>query len=172
MFNTIIDTSLNNGLGAVILKNNIALQDTLNWGIGVCKHANGKDWWVVMMKDSSDIIFKILLTSNGIVSVSSQHLNYLPLPWGHTVQLMFSPDGKKFSTTTYFPEKSLPMDSANSSIVLFDFDRCTGIFSNDQVVKLMDFDYIWGQSFSPSGKYVYACSSNYIFQIDTEQFNC
>lgn len=167
---TTIDMSLDAGLGAVISKNQVVVQDTLNWGIGATKHANGKDWWIVMIKDSSEIIFKVLLTSSGISNVTTQSLSYLPLPWGHVAQLTFSNDGNKMISTTYFPEKSLPMDSANSSIVLFDFDRCTGQFSNSTVVHLINDNYLWGLAFSPSGKYAYACSSTQIFQIDIDTY--
>ncbi|MBL0340263.1 MAG: hypothetical protein IPP71_04665 [Bacteroidetes bacterium] len=82
LFSTLIDLTLDNGLGGITQKNNIVFQDTLNWGVSACRHANGRDWWVVMMKDSSDLVFKILITPAGISSVSTQQLNYLPLPFG------------------------------------------------------------------------------------------
>ncbi|MGI8893799.1 MAG: hypothetical protein ACR2GN_10120 [Bacteroidia bacterium] len=157
-----IDITLDNGLGSVILKNDTIIFDTLNWGIGACRHANGRDWWVVMHKDSSDLIFKILISNNGLVNVASQQLGYLPLPWGHLAQITFSPDGSKFITTTYNPQNS------DSYIVLSDFDRCTGAFSNTQSIQLTNSALLWGLAFSPSGKYAYACSSNKIFQVDTD----
>lgn len=160
LFRTVIDLTLDGGLGGVILKNDLILNDTLNGGIAVCKHANGRDWWVVMNKDSSDIVFKILLNNNGVVSISSQHLNYSPLPWGNFAQLSFSLDGEKFCTTTYDPS------NLNSSIVICDFDRCSGVFSNSNTIPIAINSYLLGLSFSPSGQYIYACSSNNVFQID------
>jgi hypothetical protein len=171
LFSTLIDLTLDNGLGGITQKNNIVFQDTLNWGVSACRHANGRDWWVVMMKDSSDLVFKILITPAGISSVSSQQLNYLPLPWGNPAQLTFSQNGNQLITTTYFPESSLPMDSANSSLVIFDFDRCNGLFSNSRVLKLSDSSYLWGLAFSPSGKFAYSCSDNYIFQINIDDLS-
>ncbi len=161
VFQSIIDITLDSGLGGVILKNDLILQDTLNWGIGMCKHANGRDWWAVVIKDSSDQIFKILLDSGGVNSVTSQSLNYQPLPWGNAVQLTFSPNGNKFCSTTYSVTAS-----HNGSIVLCDFDRCNGNFSNTQVVLLNVNDFIFGLAFSASGRFVYACSSYKIFQVD------
>ena len=47
VFYTIIDITLDSGLGGVISKNDTAFSDTLNWGIAACKHANGRDWWII-----------------------------------------------------------------------------------------------------------------------------
>jgi hypothetical protein len=45
---SIIDMNLDNGKGDVISKNNILISDTLASGnITACKHANGRDWWVI-----------------------------------------------------------------------------------------------------------------------------
>jgi hypothetical protein len=171
LFYSEIDLTQDAGLGSVIQKNVILFQDTLNWGIGACRHANGQDWWVVMMKDSSDLIFKILFTNSGITSITSQNLGFQPFPWGNSSQISFSSNGNLFASTTYFPENSLPMDSSNSSIVLLDFDRCNGNFSNPRTIKLSDSKYLFGNSFSSSGKYIYACTSTRIFQIDTDNLN-
>lgn len=80
LFYSTIDMSANNGLGAVTQKNNIIFQDTIGYGIAACRHANGRDWWVVAVKDSSDIIYKVLLTPNGVTSLTTQKLNFSPLP--------------------------------------------------------------------------------------------
>jgi DNA-binding beta-propeller fold protein YncE len=160
LFQTVIDMNLDNGLGGVVIKNDILLNDTINGGIGICKHANGRDWWVIVHKDSSDLVFKILINNTGVASITTQHLNYLPLPWGNFAQLTFSPDGSKFIATTYTPFLQ------DSYLIIADFDRCTGIFSNIQSIQLTNSSYLLGLAFSPSGKYAYACSSGRIFQVD------
>ncbi len=162
LYQTIIDMNLDGGLGGVTLKNIAVINDTLNGGIGITRHANGRDWWIVMQKDSSDKVFKILLDATGTNMVSVQSLNFSPLPWGNFAQLTFSPNGKKFIGSTYVPFVK------ESSVVLADFDRCSGMFSNVQIINLTDSFYILGLAFSPSGKYAYACSSGYIFQVDTD----
>ncbi len=164
---TTIDMTLDNGLGGVHPneKNVILIQDTLSWGISACKHANGKDWWVVAMKDNSDLIYKILITHTGISTVMTQSLGIAP-SLGAAVQLTFSQDGTK-----------LICQLSNGGIItdhfvrILDFNRCTGDFSNPQVINLSPGGIGWGLAFSPSGKYAYACSSNKIFQIDTDNLN-
>jgi DNA-binding beta-propeller fold protein YncE len=165
LFYSVVDISLNGGLGEVTSKNNVILYDTLMWGISVCQHANGRDWWAFMMKDSSSIIQKILISDTGVSFSGSQNLGYFPVPVAAAAQLTFSPDGTKFISTTY----DNPVDR-NSSIVLSRFDRCTGMFSNTLALQLTSGAYLWGLAFSPSGKYAYASSSNYIFQIDADTY--
>jgi hypothetical protein len=130
--------------------------------LAACKHANGRDWWVTAQKFNTDTIFKILFTPNGIGSISTQHLN-IPDIWYNVTQPTFSSDGSKFA-----------MAYSNGGTVtehylyLFDFNRCTGMFSNPQIIDLSFGGIGWGLAFSPTGKYVYACASNYIYQIDAD----
>ena len=151
----------NNAIDSVVNKNQIVFSDTLNWGIGACKHANGRDWWIVMIKHNTSIIYKVLITTNGIYSVSQQNL-FTPLAKYTSMQLIFSNDGNKFAYSTY------QLGTNNSSLILFDFDRCNGNFSFIDSFGLTTNQYIWGNSFSSSGKLVYACSSTNIFQINID----
>ncbi|MBL7925750.1 MAG: T9SS type A sorting domain-containing protein [Bacteroidia bacterium] len=162
---TTIDMTLDSGFGGVIQKNDTLIQDSLSWGIAACKHANGRDWWIVIMKDSSDKAYKILLTPNGVSSISTQSLNFLPHPWENAPQIEFSPDGTKFIYATY----NNPNQKKSFSI-LVDFDRCSGLFSNTHKIHLVTGDYLWGNAFSPSSQFVYVCSTLNIFQINTSTY--
>ena len=161
LYYSVIDIGLDGGLGGIILKNILVYSDSLSYGLSACKHANGRDWWVVAMRDSSDIIKVTLLTDSGVNNTGTQALNFLPYPGGNAMQPTFSQDGTKFITNTYDD----PVNR-NSSIVIADFDRCSGIFSNTQTLQLVSGDYLWGLAFSPSGQYAYACSNAYVFQVD------
>lgn len=162
LFYSIIDITKDSGLGEVISKNNIAVNDTFCEGIGVCKHANGIDWWIAMIKENSSEVMLCEFTQQLIQNLSFQNLNYSPKPLQNGAQLTFSSDGSKFITTTY----DNPTDR-NSYVILSDFDRCNGVFSNTQTIPVTNGAYIWGLAFSPSGEYIYACSSGYVFQINS-----
>ena len=153
VFYTVIDMTFDGGLGGVdsAQKNIIAFQDTLNWGLAACKHANGRDWWIVGQKHNTDIIYKVLFTPTGISTVTTQQLN-CPYAWYSSSQLTFSPDGNKFAYTTY------DSISLNSPVLLFDFNRCTGMFSNTTVIPLTTNAYLFGLAFSPNSEYVYSCT--------------
>jgi hypothetical protein len=157
-----VDISLDNNLGGVVSKNNLILNDSLSWGITACKHANGRDWWVIAMKDSSDSVKVVLYTKNGIEQIATYSLNFFPHPFGNVSQICFNEAGDLFSYNTY----DNPVDR-NSSVILCNFDRCTGNFSNTRVIPIASGEYIWGMSFSPSGEFLYVNTSTYIFQITT-----
>jgi hypothetical protein len=159
IYNSIIDITLDGGLGGVILKNDSVLQDTLSWGIAACKHANGRDWWIVAMKDGTDVIYKILLTNNGIANITSQSIGFPTPSYGNISQITFSPDGTKLGYSFY----QLSGNTVSYAVII-DFDRCSGLFYNPQSILITN-DYLWGLAFSSNGNFLYTCSSNYIFQV-------
>jgi hypothetical protein len=159
---SIIDITLD----SVIQKNTVLFSDTLVPGMAACKHANGRDWWVIALKDSSDLIYEMLLTSTGIDTIMTQHLNVFPFAFNNVFQPTFSPDGSKFAYTFTNLTGNLYHD-----IRYLEFDRCTGIFSNPQVIDISDTYVGLGIAFSPSSKYLYATSSYHIFQFNTDSIN-
>jgi hypothetical protein len=168
VFYSVIDMTLNGGLGGVdsTQKNIVAFQDTIEWGLAACRHANGRDWWVVARKHNTDSIFKILFTPTGIASITKQKLS-VPNIWYDVTQPTFSMDGNHFayhvnvvdSDTTYFDTYAL----------LFDFDRCSGMFSNSRAIHITTLTQsgLWGLAFSPSGEKLYTCNSGKVYQVNT-----
>nr|MBK9651077.1 T9SS type A sorting domain-containing protein [Bacteroidota bacterium] len=162
---TIMDLTLNNGKGAVIPneKNKVIITDSLSGGIAACKHANGRDWWVIVLKDSTDIIYNILLTPNGIDTIFSQHLG-VPPGYVNIWQPQFSPDGKKFAYAFTYPiPNPWPW---YADVRLLDFDRCTGMFSNPYVIDNTDTYPGGGIQFSSNSKYLYCATQQHLHQID------
>ena len=163
IYYSVIDLNQNGGMGRVISKNLIALQDTFSYGIAACKHANGRDWWIVALKDSSDIIYKMLLTPDGISLTTTQHLN-VPVAFLNATQPLFSPDGNKFA----YSGSDGFSGSWIFNVRLFNFDRCTGMFSNEKVIDCSDSHPGIGLAFSRSSQLLYASSSYHIFQMRTD----
>lgn len=154
LYYSIIDMNLDGGLGAVIQKNTILLTDSLIPGrLTACKHANGRDWWIVAHQYNSGLVYKYLVTPQGISSPVSQDLfTSRDISFG---QNLFSPYGDKFAY--YEPYNDLD---------IFDFDRCTGDFSNFTHIDINDSAFAGGAAFSSSGTYLYVSSINYIYQFD------
>lgn len=95
-------------------------QDTIPVGqIHACRHANGRDWWVIKSTFSQKRYLIGLLTPYGF------SMNYFDGPgpdeFHQGGRNMFSPDGTKFFH--YMPTYWLKMH-------VYDFDRCTGELSN------------------------------------------
>jgi hypothetical protein len=133
-----ININLDAGLGEVVSKNNLLIDDSLNWGIAACKHANGRDWWIISAKDSSDKIYKLLYTEQGVISIDTQSLNFYPHPYKNVSQICFNNEGNLFAYNIY----DNPVDR-NSFVILCDFDRCTGDFTNTRVIPVYSGAYIW-----------------------------
>ncbi len=158
---TEIDMSLNAGLGTVTNKNQILITDTLNGGkISACKHANGRDWWVMVHRVNSNLYYKLLVTPTGIFGPYTQNIGSIR-EWdaGHA---KFSPDGKKFA---YFHYRFTGLD-------VFDFDRCTGVLSNwinDATIPLVVGNL--GCEFSPNSQLLYVCNITNIYQYDLSATN-
>ena len=165
IYYTKVDLSLDGGLGGVSLKNDTIFSDSLSWGIGACRHANGRDWWVVAMRDREPELYTLLLTPNGIDTVFVQPISFASNRVGNVSSLVFSPKGDQLLYC-------LPRDQgaggsvANGTVLIFDFDRCTGLINNMNSIETSPSSYLWGLAFSSSGNFAYACNSNFIFQID------
>ena len=153
VYYSLVDITQDNGLGDIVLKNvrvsNINLWDVL----AAVQHANGRDWWVVT-RELVDTIFSggnqfhvFLISPNGI-SESIQSLGLAR--YGNAGNLTFSPQGDRLLFTSY-----------NGIIALFDFDRCTGVLSNQVIIDQQNTDVAyWGSCFSPSGERIYISTSN------------
>jgi hypothetical protein len=156
---TKIDMSKNNGLGAVVEKNQFVLGDTLQpEHLTAVRHANGNDWWIVMTRQFSDLYYKMLFTANGVDSMQTQNVGIPELPDSRGGgQSVFSPDGTKYAR--YDPA---------SQVHLFDFDRSTGELSNFQNLIISDTAFTGGIAISPNSRYLYVSATIYLFQFDLE----
>lgn len=160
VYKSIIDMNLDGGLGGVSTKNDTILVDTLSWGIGACKHANGRDWWVMVVRDINPVAYTFLITPTGVDTVFTQSLNFAANTNGNVSPIIFSQDGSKMIYCT-------PVNQTQTgTILLSNFDRCTGILSNTQPIPVSTNEYLFGLAFSPSEQFIYSCSSNYIFQTN------
>lgn len=156
LYYSIIDMSLDSGRGVVTQKNVILLSDTLTIGsITACKHANGRDWWIVFHKSQGRRYYEYLFTPNGLLGPFVQDIGYSILPRDWSWQSCFSPDGFRFASIY-----------KNDTFDLMDFDRCTGLFSNCISTALNDSGFTRGISFSPNSEKLYVSSSNYVYQYN------
>ncbi len=159
-----IDMSLNGGLGSVVSKNNIILQDTVNNGkITACKHANGIDWWLICQRVNSNTYFKFLITSGGIFGPYLQNIG-TPRTFDYGMAA-FSPDGKKYASFHAEYQSAEGLD-------IFDFDRCTGVLSNAVHISITQTSgFSGGMAFSPNSRYLYTANIEFVYQFDMDAAN-
>lgn len=151
-----IDMSLNNGLGDVVDKNHVLLQDSLWTGfISATRHANGRDWWIVMNRFRTNHFYKILFSPAGF-SFYEQDIGP-PIDSYGLGNVCFSPDGKYFAYFDWYYD-----------LHLYEFDRCTGELSNLVQVPIDDTATCGGFAFSPNSRFGYITSCKYVYQIDLQ----
>ncbi len=158
-----IDNEGNNGLGAVIKKNIVV--DTGHFEpIAMVKHANGRDWWIIMPEMFFNKYHRLLITPEGIEG-----------PWVQEVGPNFTIDGGSFTSAEFSPSGNKYVRGWQSEgvAVVFDFDRCSGLLSNEKKISFSDTLKIIYNLFSPSGKYLYLTSYYYgkLYQVDLEESN-
>ncbi len=155
-----VDMTLDGGLGGIpINKKNIPIvEDTVTQGrITAVKHANGRDWWVVTHKFYSDVFYTVLVQPDTLL-VSSQAVGPVQTSNDIVGMAKFSADGSKYCYLNF----DLTFD-------LFDFDRCSGQFTNPVTYMVPDSDgYIitLGCEFSESGRFLYVNTYENLYQYD------
>jgi Secretion system C-terminal sorting domain len=158
---SIVDMTKGNGYGAVTVKNKVFLQDTMVSGeLLACRHANGKDWWLLtpqwsVDETNSNQYYRFLITKDSIIGPYEQRIGVAP-KGAYSHNASFSPDGTKYARIR-----------AKQGLYLFDFDRSTGLLSNARpTIKLNKNAYSSGVAFSSDSRFLYASSDTILWQID------
>jgi type IX secretion system substrate protein len=152
LYYSIIDMSLNGGLGDVIQKN-IQLQSfkTVDC-LTAIKHGNGRDWWIIFRKKenassgSNNTYYEYLITQSGLGNVIIQNIGSLNTTNSGNIE--FNAGGNKMMYTNLM-----------GLMEYYDFNRCTGIISNPQTIfpeQTGPYNRLfWDGQFSPSGDLFY-----------------
>ncbi len=158
LYMAIIDMNMNGGEGKVIEKNLLVLSDTFaNGGIDAVKHANGRDWWVIIPKMTSNRYHTLLVSPYGIDTAFVQASGVWWPPFADlTTQSCFSNDGLKFIRF-----------SDEVGLQIFDFNRCSGLFNNPNLVPFEFNDgYFCGASISNNSRFAYVTDTRRAWQYD------
>ena len=152
-----IDLTLNEGYGDVTQKNEILL-DSIDFSVSclnAIEHTNKKDYWILQPAEDN-IVYTFLLDEEGICL---KHQQEIPTEFDFFTASMgmssFSTDGKMFA-----------FNNSEQGIFLFDFDRDTGIISNERIYPLSSTFGVISMEFSPSGRFMYACLTDSLYQVD------
>lgn len=146
--------------------------------VTACKHANGKDWWLIFYSLIDNKMHSVYIDVTSLEM--TKYINEYP---GRNTTLgsgfgnvVFNPNGSKIAKLHYrlgrfgSPNILLP-----SLIEVMDFDRCSGKVSGNYVIDsfpLSEPFHVFGRlAFSPSGRFLYFANSIYVLQFDLEEEN-
>jgi Secretion system C-terminal sorting domain len=158
LFYQVVDMVQDSGFGAVTQKNQIAVQDTFARGnISAARHANGKDWWVIVPKSHSNCYFLVPITSEGVQAAQLKCSGHEWSDDDSGAQATFSPDLKKYIRF-----------NAWNGLNIFDFNNATGDLSNPVHILFPNdtIKYIAGVAVSANSKYLYLCARKRVYQFD------
>lgn len=158
LYSSVIDMALENGLGKVVEKNVLVIQDTFSRGmIQAIRHGNGKDWWIVQPKSHSNCYWTFRLTNNGIDTIFKQCIGEV---WGDNDpqgQATFSPNSLKYARGNF-----------QFDLNIFDFNAHTGLLSHPIKIDFgLDTFYFNGVAFSSNSRFIYAPCYTKLWQFDT-----
>jgi len=162
MYFSIVDMSLDGGFGAVTSKNNKFWTDSLTDRTTAVKHANGRDWWLIVQRWDQDEYLKYLIKPDNIYG-----------PYKQSTGNLFPKN--EYYGTSYFSRSGNKLVSVGAfgNISIMDFDRCTGDISNyqqigDNVANHAN-AYI-GCAFSANENVLYVANDypdgKYLYQLD------
>jgi hypothetical protein len=123
-----------------------------------CRHANGRDWWIIMPKLFENAYHILLFTPNGIEKKVRKIGAYRILAESGGGMAVFSPNGEK-----YIEYNGL------SDAKIYDFDRCTGELSNFKHIEIRDDAdeaLTTGCAVSPNSRFLYLASRSSLYQYD------
>jgi PKD repeat protein len=131
-------------------------------GYQATKHANGRDWWIVAMKEKSNRIYKWLLDPEGIHDYGYQEVGVKLVKTGIN-KTVFSPDGSLLAYSNHADD-----------LRLWDFDRCSGVLTNPRHYPHQDTADLpigiisGGMSISQDGAKLYRGNAFQLYQYDLE----
>ncbi len=158
-----IITGYKNGSRAnVVNKDNVIDHKFLGNGmIKAVRHANGRDWWIILISGDNITYYTYLLDPSGLKLKHTQGLGKYQSGF-NSGNAAFSYDGSKYAVIDgrYIPQQAV--------ISIYDFDRCSGRLSNPHHKEIYIPKFALGQSvvFSPNGNYLYANHDTLLYQID------
>jgi hypothetical protein len=154
----LIRPSGNGGLGEVTERRHVVLEDTIQYGrLSACKHANGRDWWLMINERNTNRWYRYLLDPDGIHLQGQQEMG-LPMIDGFSMSA-YSPNGQHYATFN-------AIDNINDYLDVYDFDRCEGLFFNHRQIHFSG--EVGGVAFSPNSRYLYLSYITKLFQYDLE----
>ena len=155
-------TDTNYTSAKMLYRDSLLLKQRLHPTFTACRHANGKDWWLITFTLGTHDILTFLVTEQGVQQVNAPIPNPFAKDTTSTGQVVVSPGGDKIAW--YSGERFTP---DGGGWVVADIDRCTGEVWNMTGKTVSQEEYIGtAVAFSPSGRFLYVSNGRWLWQYD------
>ena len=155
---SIVDISLQNGLGDINNSKNISLISPSDEKITAVKHKNGIDFWIITHIYASNTFYCYLLTEDGLQTTPVIN-NIGTITYSPVGYMKSSSNGKYIAVANY-----------SQNIQVFNFDNSTGILSSPLTIPYFGKPY-YGVEFSPNNNILYASEVDDLLLTHISQFN-
>ena len=149
---SVVDMSLQGGLGDVNLSKNVSVVSATSERITAVKHRNGTDFWIITHIGRTNILHAYLLTANGLRS-KPVISDVGEVPTYFAGYLKASKNGNRIA---------MAFHGAKENFGLFDFNNSTGVVSNRMIFDIIEYPDAssYGIEFSPNGNLLYVACLN------------
>ncbi|KXK57185.1 MAG: carboxypeptidase [Chlorobi bacterium OLB7] len=147
---SIVDMRADNGLGDVVVKN-VNIMPKATEKLAFTRHANGRDFWVVVHEFGNQNFWSFLVTPAGVNPtpvISTTGYPHAGDPFNNIGVMKISPNGKKLALAIWY----------EGVAELLDFNNRTGQVSNPIQLPTDGLEY--GLSFSPDNSKLYVSRAN------------
>jgi gliding motility-associated-like protein len=170
LFHSIVEPYYNNNQGRLVNKETFIYGDAFE-KMAITRHANGKDWWILIHEHPGNNFHSFLIDENGVNSTPVTTSIGVDVDWDVAATrgyLRFSHDGNLVASA---------YTSAVNLVELFHFDNETGQLSN--LISLSGFHHPFGIEFSPDNSKLYVGTAIYgmggvadtLYQYDISNYN-
>lgn len=156
---SILDRTLNGGLGAVISKQNVLVKDTLSEKMAVTKHCDNKSFWLVVVK-YKDLDYLMGPSANYTLEFQSYLINQYGVQ-SDPIKSQINTLCPKYGQMKFNNAGNELAFAENNTLVLFDFDKTSGKVSLNREIEL-PLDNGYGVEYAPNDSIIY---------INEKQFN-
>jgi PKD repeat protein len=135
--------NFSSGIGQMESQDVVIAEGCFN-GSAANRHANGRDWWILLADRNEHRYYRWLLTPEGLSQPDTQTITQAPFPGKVYGWYEFSPDGQKMA-----------IHHSDKGAALYNFDRCTGLLTDYQLLPQTP-GYGGIIAFSPNNRYLYS----------------
>ncbi|MEQ1746386.1 MAG: PKD domain-containing protein [Saprospiraceae bacterium] len=155
---SVVDMAVNNGLGRVMQRKATIVADTVEYGkLAMTRHANGRDWWLMVPEIESNRYYTVLINPFGIYNMGIQSIGQNRE--NGIGQAFFSPNGSR-----YVIQNAIG-GLRGYYVDIYDFDRCTGMLGEHEQIHFVD-TFARGVIIAPNSRWLYVSAADKLFQYD------
>ncbi len=153
LYYNLIDMNKKDGLGEITQRKQILLEGGCYQVASATRHANGRDWWIILPDNKNHRFFRWFCTDQGVITgpkiqeIENKTIDGL---W-FCGWITFSPDGQKYL-----------INNCRKGVMMYDFDRCTGLLSNPNILPRTVNNSNWwnyGAAVSSNNRFLYTTNN-------------